>query len=230
MYQTAEYTMSIIQISKIQVRTGNIEDLPQLSVGEFGWAIDERRLFIGNQPDTIGPIPDNTEILTNISSSISSATIQTTNLTTGANTISGTMTGNWKLTAGSKFESISADLAERYRSDRDYEPGTIVMIGGEREVTIADVSGKYRLAGVVSTQPAYVLNSTIDNSVIIALTGRVPCRVVGKINKGDLITVSDVPGVGTSISPPASGMVVGRSLQSYDSDEIGVIEIKVDQC
>lgn len=58
--------MSIVQISKIQVRSGNLEDLPQLSVGEFGWAVDARRLFIGNDPNTIGPIPDNTEILTNL--------------------------------------------------------------------------------------------------------------------------------------------------------------------
>ena len=54
----------ITQISKIQVRSGNLEDLPQLSVGEFGWAVDEKRLFIGNDPNTIGPIPDNTEIIT----------------------------------------------------------------------------------------------------------------------------------------------------------------------
>lgn len=59
--------MSIVQISKIQVRSGNLEDLPQLSVGEFGWAVDAKRLFIGNDPNTIGPIPDNTEILTNLS-------------------------------------------------------------------------------------------------------------------------------------------------------------------
>jgi hypothetical protein len=59
--------MSITQISKIQVRSGNLQDLPQLSVGEFGWAVDARRLFIGNDPDTIGPIPDNTELLTSFS-------------------------------------------------------------------------------------------------------------------------------------------------------------------
>lgn len=59
--------MSIVQISKIQVRSGNLEDLPQLSVGEFGWATDAKRLFIGNDPNTIGPIPDNTEVLTTLS-------------------------------------------------------------------------------------------------------------------------------------------------------------------
>jgi hypothetical protein len=56
--------MAIVQISKIQVRSGNIADLPQLAVGEFGWAVDEQRLFIGNDPNTIGALPDNTEIIT----------------------------------------------------------------------------------------------------------------------------------------------------------------------
>lgn len=56
--------MAIVQISKIQVRSGNIADLPQLAVGEFGWAVDEQRLFIGNDPNTIGAAPDNTEIIT----------------------------------------------------------------------------------------------------------------------------------------------------------------------
>lgn len=56
--------MAIVQISKIQVKTGNIADLPQLSVGEFGWASDTKQLFIGNEPNVVGPIPDNTEILT----------------------------------------------------------------------------------------------------------------------------------------------------------------------
>ena len=59
--------MSILQISKIQVRTGNIEQLPQLSVGEFGWATDTYQLFIGNDPNVIGPNPDNTEVLTQYS-------------------------------------------------------------------------------------------------------------------------------------------------------------------
>ena len=59
--------MSIIQISKIQVRNGNIDQLPQLSVGEFGWATDTYQLFIGNDPNVIGPHPDNTEILTQYS-------------------------------------------------------------------------------------------------------------------------------------------------------------------
>lgn len=60
--------MAIVQISKIQVKTGNIADLPQLSPGEFGYATDSQQLFIGNDPNVVGSIPDNTEILTGTSS------------------------------------------------------------------------------------------------------------------------------------------------------------------
>ena len=59
--------MAIVQISKIQVKTGNIADLPQLSPGEFGYATDSKQLFIGNDPNVVGAIPDNTEILTDVS-------------------------------------------------------------------------------------------------------------------------------------------------------------------
>jgi hypothetical protein len=73
------------------------------------------------------------------------------------------------------------------------------------------------------------LNSTLQNSVIIALTGRVPCKVVGEIIKGDLMTVSDISGVATSTTPPASGTVIGIALENYNSDTVGIIEVKVDK-
>ena len=103
------------------------------------------------------------------------------------------------------------------------------MVGGDAEVTIADKSGQYRIAGIVSTNPAYVLNSTLQDSVIIALTGRTPCKVVGEIIKGDLMTVSDIPGVATKAVPPANGTVIGIALEYYNSTDVGIIEVKVDK-
>lgn len=137
------------------------------------------------------------------------------------------ITGNWNLTDNSTLNATWADLAERYASDQQYEPGTVVMIGGESEVTIADVSGRYKLAGVVSTNPAYVLNSSLQDSVIVALTGRVPCKVVGRVNKGDLLTISKIPGVARASAKYVSGTIIGRALSNHDSDEQGIIEIKV---
>lgn len=232
--------MAITQTSKIQIRSGNLADLPQLSVGELGWAVDEKRLFIGNGSDSFTQLPQNTEILTVLSdlptvnflsaNNINvSNTIQTINLTTGGNTVAGNITGDWTLTPGSRIHTLYADMAERYSSDADYPPGTVMMIGGSRETTIATHSGRQQLAGIVSSEPAYIMNSVMKDSVVIALIGRVPCKVVGTISKGDLLTISEIPGVATSITQPEYGTIIGRALEPYDSDAVGLIEVKVDR-
>ena len=126
-------------------------------------------------------------------------------------------------------ETNGVDLGERYTSDHDYKPGTVVMIGGTHEVTQATNEGQLRLAGVVTVSSSWVLNSTLQDSVIVALIGRVLCNVVGKINKGDLLTISDIPGAATATHNPLPGTIVGRALESYDSNAVGTIEIKVDR-
>jgi hypothetical protein len=103
------------------------------------------------------------------------------------------------------------------------------MIGGTAETTLATLDGKFKLAGIVSTEPAYVLNADLKDSAIIALAGRVPCKVVGKINKGDILTISDIPGVATATQTPEYGTIIARALESYDSTTVGVIEVKVDR-
>lgn len=151
--------------------------------------------------------------------------VKTTNITTGAASTAGTIEGTWTLTSGSKLQATYADLAERYVSDEQYEPGTVLMIGGEKEVTLATLKGKNKLAGVVSTDPAHVLNSMAKDSVIIGLAGRLPCFVIGKIEKGDMLTISAIPGVATSTDEPIA--VIGRALENYDSDQVGKIEIMI---
>jgi hypothetical protein len=158
-----------------------------------------------------------------------STSVLTANLTTGANNIAGTITGNWTLTAGSKLNATYADLAEKYSSDKDYPPGTLLMIGGDKEVTLATVSGKWNLAGVVTSQPAYVLNSTLSDSVTIALIGRVPCMVTGNISKGDMLTISNIDGVATTSTIKEYGTIIGRALEDYNDSNVGTIEIKVDR-
>jgi hypothetical protein len=123
------------------------------------------------------------------------------------------------------MQAAYADLGERYKSDEQYEPGTVLMIGGEAEVTLATLKGKHKIAGVVSTDPAYVLNSMSTDSVIIGLAGRVPCFVIGTIEKGDMLTISAIPGVATSTDEPIA--VIGRALENYNSDQVGKIEIMI---
>lgn len=125
--------------------------------------------------------------------------------------------------------SDKADMAERYTTDKIYPNGTVVMIGGDHETTIATLSGRYSLAGIISSDPAYILNSMLEDSHIVALVGRVPCKVVGTISKGDLLTISDIPGVATSVKNPEHGTIIGRALEHYDSDSVGMIEVKVDR-
>ena len=124
-----------------------------------------------------------------------------------------------------------ADLAENYLADAQYPPGTVVEFGGSEEVTITTSNHSSRIAGVVSTDPAYLMNAgqVGDYVVAVALTGRVPCQVVGNISKGDRIVCSDVPGVAMTLNPEKfdAGCIIGKALGSWNSDEIGVIEIVV---
>lgn len=152
-------------------------------------------------------------------------TLNTTAITAGANTTAGSITGNWTLTAGSRMQATYADLAEYYEADVKYEPGTVLMFGGDKEVTLAD-DGTSRVAGVVSTNPAYVMNSTCPGLLTaIALQGRVPCKVRGKISKGDML-VSGGNGFARPNQFPAMGTVIGKALQDFDGYE-GVIEVAV---
>ena len=120
-----------------------------------------------------------------------------------------------------------ADLAEKYSSDKAYEPGTIVMFGGDAEVTIASERTK-AVAGIVSTNPAYLMNSHMEGlTVDVALQGRVFCKVQGRINKGDMIVNGGTGGIGIADNNPQLGMVVGKALQDYNSPEVGTIEVVV---
>ena len=125
-----------------------------------------------------------------------------------------------------------ADLAEMYCADADYAPGTVVEFGGDSEVTATAESHSTRVAGIISTNPSYLMNSTIDckNAVAVALTGRVPCRVVGLISKGDRLVASGLhAGVATALdmSQYQPGCIIGKSLENYNSTEVGVIEVAV---
>jgi hypothetical protein len=165
-------------------------------------------------------------------STILASTIQVTTLTTGGNTTQGEVIGDWRLSSGSRLQSTySADLAEWYTSDKKYEAGTVLVFGGDAETTTTNIKGDTRVAGVVSTDPAYVMNGHLENtenSICLALQGRVPCRVVGKIQKGDLLVTSKIPGVAVAGGNDIKvGTVVGKALENYDSDHIGTIEIAV---
>jgi trimeric autotransporter adhesin len=124
-----------------------------------------------------------------------------------------------------------ADLAEMYCADSAYTPGTVLDFGGSEEVTTTTQSHSTQVAGIVSTNPSYLMNSalTCTNAVEVALVGRVPCHVVGTIAKGDRLVASSTPGVATRLdmSQYQPGCIIGKALEAYDSETVGTIEVAV---
>ena len=118
-----------------------------------------------------------------------------------------------------------ADLAEIYESDSEYEVGTVVIFGGEKEITVSSMGADPRVAGVISENPAYLMNSEATGQPV-ALQGKVSCKVVGQISKGDmLVTHSQHPGVARKGTNPSMGTVIGKALEEYNSTDIGTINI-----
>ena len=128
---------------------------------------------------------------------------------------------------GTASKAYYADLAENYVADKEYPPGTVMMLGGDREVTAAIGPATTKVVGVVSTAPAYLMNSGLEDGTPIALKGRVPCLVVGKVNKGDLLVTSHIEGVATVTPHWIGGAVIGKAIESSDNADVKIIEIAV---
>jgi hypothetical protein len=124
---------------------------------------------------------------------------------------------------GTATSAQYADLAEKYLPDADYEAGTVVCIGGEKEIT-ASTWGK-RAIGVISTNPAYMMNSELEGGVYVALKGRVPVKVIGRIKKGDELIAAN-NGCAMMAVPHANG-VFAVALESNDNEGIKTIEALV---
>ena len=125
--------------------------------------------------------------------------------------------------------ALYADLAERYEADAEYEVGTVLVIGGEKEVTVTAQFADTRVAGIVSKNPAYMMNSEAgsdETHPYIALKGRVPCKVVGYVKKGDLVVTSSTPGYGCAAISVSAGAIIGKALGSQ-SEGLGIIEVLV---
>jgi len=120
-----------------------------------------------------------------------------------------------------------ADIAECYLADAEYAPGTVVEFGGTQEVTQCNTDMCAGVAGVISTNPAYQMNSGLQGTFVatVALLGRVPCRVQGPVKKGSLM-VSAGNGSARAETSPVTGAVIGKAVESFDGTE-GIIEIVV---
>jgi filamentous hemagglutinin len=156
-------------------------------------------------------------------------------LNAGANGVGniGNSTTRFNTVFATTFSGVSttanyADLAENYQADAVYKPGTVVVFGGKNEITVSDIDHDTRIAGVVSTNPAYLMNSEQHNGTPVALAGRVPCLVQGPVTKGDRL-VNVASGIAGKFDPGKAelGCVVGKSLQDLAHDHVELIEIAV---
>ena len=131
--------------------------------------------------------------------------------------------------SGTATSAQYADLAENYVADQAYEVGTVLVLGGEKELTTTMYRGDRADAGVVSENPAHLMNSDLigDTVVALALQGRVSCKVLGKVNKGDLIVTSAIPGYGIVDNNPVVGTVIGKAIGIKEDDGKGIVEVLV---
>jgi hypothetical protein len=151
-----------------------------------------------------------------------------TTITTGANTTAGTITGNWSLSTGSRLSATYADLAERFEADAYYDAGTVVEMGGDKEITAVQYDLSEDVFGVVSDTAAYLMNSAAGDDTThppIAVGGRVKVKIIGKVKKGDRL-VSAGNGVARSAKTgeATSFNVIGRSLENKTTDDTGTVE------
>ena len=124
--------------------------------------------------------------------------------------------------------ALYADVAERFAADEIYEPGTVVELGGSAEITRVQHDASDTVFGVISTRPAFTMNGGAgdnDTHPPVAMTGRVPVKVIGIVNKGDrLISAGD--GVARAAQPgeATSFNVIGRALSGKSTVEAGTVE------
>jgi hypothetical protein len=164
---------------------------------------------------------------TRFAGSIIPASVTTANITTGANTTAGQITGNWTLSSGSRLNATYADLAERFEADAYYDAGTVVELGGDKEIT----SVKYELSedifGVISDTAAYLMNSGAGDNIThppVAMTGRVQVKVKGIVKKGDrLVSAGSGLARAAQTGEATAFNVIGRALANKFDNSIGTV-------
>ena len=146
------------------------------------------------------------------------------NITAATTVVTGMVNANIRAATAhvTATQAQYADLAELYTTDADYEPGTVMVFGGEAEVTQSTISMDHKIAGVVSGEPAYLMNKDQKGkTVAVALRGKVPVSVIGPVSKGDLIVTSDTPGVGQAHSGVTNCVyVIGKCIEDDDTENL----------
>jgi hypothetical protein len=130
---------------------------------------------------------------------------------------------------GTATSSYYADLAENYFADRDYDPGTVMVFGGNMEITESTKMNDTKVAGIISTDPAHLMNTKLYGDTVfpLALQGRVPCNVIGPVQKGDILVTSSVPGYGMVNNTATAGTIIGKAVGEKKTQDKGTVEVVV---
>ena len=210
--------------------------LSSATTGAFSSQVDVGSLVSGGAVSgTTGTFTGNTQLGSASSNDVSIQGRVTSPIVPKANNTHdlGTSSLKWNDVYAETFNGTAtsaqyADLAEIYSSDADYEAGTVVKIGGDAEVTQTNSFNDPDVFGVVSTNPAYLMNSEADG-VAVAMTGRVPCKVEGRIKKGERLVSGSKPGFAKALGSNTYDMrsIIGRALVDKDTFDDGVIEVVI---
>jgi hypothetical protein len=160
---------------------------------------------------------------------IATVYVSSTILPTANTTVNLGSTGMWFNTFyGVSVQAQYADLAERFETDQPYDPGTVVALGGIKEITAANEELSEDVFGVISTRAAYLMNGAAGSDAThppVAVNGRVPVRVIGRVRKGDrLVSAGNGLARAGAKNELSAFNVIGRSLQDKTDICEGVIE------
>jgi hypothetical protein len=211
--QSALDTATSISATGVITTSGSAEGLATTDSPSFAGLNITGNTILGNAAT------DTTTLTGRINSSV------IPNATNGSFNL-GSSSRPWGTVYGTATSAQYADLAEIYATDQTYKPGTVVMFGGDQEVTAAYPQATRKVAGVISTDPAYLMNSAAEGQPI-ALKGRVPCYVIGTVEKGDLLIASNTAGVAMVSEEYIGGAVIGKAIEASNDPGIKIIEIAV---
>ena len=204
-------------VASRQIRVTNGVDATSTSTGDV---VISGGMGLGGNVWTAGNVVTGQSV-------ISSGGFVGTLLTTGGSSTQGNITGNWLLTGGSRLQATYADLAERFESDQWYEPGTVVQFGGEKEITAVREELSTDVFGVVSDSAAYLMNAGAGSNIThpaIAISGRVPVKVIGKVKKHDrLVSAGNGMARAAKKNEILPFTVIGRSLEDKDTTGVGEV-------
>lgn len=212
------------------ITNGNIYISNNAGANLYGIKTD-KYMYANGDPINFGTVYSNANVASylpvyNGNILLNKATV--TQITSGGVSANGNITGNWTLTSGSKLNATYADMAERFAADKIYDPGTVVELGGEKEITAVRYELSEDVFGVISNSAGYILNAGAGNDNThppVAVSGRVRVKVKGVVKKGDrLVSAGEGMARAATHDEINAFNTIGRALEDKTTTDIGIVE------